>query len=304
MTAGKGIGWKQKVKRQWNRNGIVYVFLLPVMIHYCIFHIFPLLFSAFLTFNNWSIVGKPKFIGMANWMEFLEDKIARKAIWNTLVFSFYYIIPTMAIGLILALLVHSKIRFAVLYKSIFFLPVVTSFVVLSGIWGWIFQGRKFGLVNYLLDLAGLPNQLFFSDPSQAMIVLAGLSMFKVAGITMVYYYSGLLSIPGHLYEAARIDGATGGQAFWRITFPLLLPIHFYVAVVTTIGSFQVFDSAYLLTGGGPNYATTTIVYYMYNSGFVSLRLGYASVIAYVLFFIVFTISLIQKKLLGKDVSYY
>jgi ABC-type sugar transport system permease subunit len=304
VVKGKELAWKQRVAKQWNRNGIVYVVLIPVMLHYFIFQVIPLLFSAYLTFTNWSIVGTPKFVGFANWIQFFDDPIAWKAIGNTLLFSFYYIIPTMALGLILALLVNSKIRFAVVYKSIFFLPVVTSFVVLSGIWDWIFKGTEFGLMNYMLHFVGIQKQLFFSDGNQAMIVLAALSIFKVAGVTMVYYYSGLLSIPTHLYEAARIDGASGWHSFWRITFPLLLPIHFYVAVVTTIGSFQVFDSAYLLTNGGPNYATTTIVFYMYQSAFVSFRLGYASVIAYVLFFIVFIISMIQKKFLGKEISYY
>lgn len=120
---------------------------------------------------------------------------------------------------------------------------------------------------------------------------------------MIYYYAGLQSVPDEYYEAARIDGASKWNIFWKITFPLLMPIHFYVAIITTIGSFQIFDSAFLLTSGGPNFSTTTIVYYLYQEGFTSLRLGYASVLAYVLFFIVFGISLIQKKFLGKEVNY-
>ncbi|GIQ66942.1 hypothetical protein PACILC2_55100 [Paenibacillus cisolokensis] len=134
-------------------------------------------------------------------------------------------------------------------------------------------------------------------------MLAALSVFKVCGSTMVYYYAGLKSIPTHLYEAAKMDGASGWTIFWRITFVLLLPIHFYVAIFTTIGSFQIFDSAYLLTSGGPNYATMTIVYYLYQEGFVGLRMGYASTLAYVLFFIVLALSLVQRKFMGKDLQY-
>jgi multiple sugar transport system permease protein len=294
----------QKVWRQWNRNGIVYVFLVPVLIHYLIFQVIPFVFSAYLTFTNWSIVGKPKFIGLSNWQIFMTDSIAWRAIRNTLLFSAYYIIPTMVLGLILGLLINNNLKLSKFYKAAFFLPVITSFVVLSGIWGWLFKGTDYGLVNYMLSKVGIGNQLFFSNPHQALVLLAGLSIFKMSGITMVYYYSGLRSIPTHLYEAARIDGSSSWNTFWRITFPLLLPTHFYVAVVTTIGSLQIFDSAYLLTNGGPDRATTTIVYYMYDMGFRTMRLGYASVVAYVLFVIVLLISLVQKRFLGKEVSYY
>ena len=183
------------------------------------------------------------------------------------------------------------------------MPVVTSFVVISGIWRWLFRGSEQGIVNQLLGLLNIEPQMFLSSSNQVLIVLAGLSIYKVVGSTMIYYYAGLNSIPEEYYEAAKIDGAGKWKSFWKITFPLLVPIHFYVAITTTIGSFQVFDSAYLLTGGGPNFASNTIVYYMYQQGFSSLRFGYASVLAYALFILVFAVSLIQRKFLGKQVDY-
>ena len=210
----------------------------------------------------------------------------------------------MALGLILALIINSGIKFSKFFKGIFFLPVVTSFVIVAGLWGWLFKGTETGMVNYLLGLFGFDTQLFLSDSSQALMVLAGLSVFKVAGSTMIYYFAGLQSIPKELYEAARIDGASKSKIFWKITFPLLLPIHFYVAIITTIGSFQVFDSTFLLTGGGPNYSTTTIVFYLYQEGFAGLNFSYAAVLSYVLFFIILIISLIQRKYLGKESTNY
>ena len=219
-------------------------------------------------------------------------------------FSVYYIVPTMALGLILALIINSGVKSAGLFKGIFFLPVVTSFVIIAGIWGWLFRGTEAGMINYLLSFVGIEPQLFLSNSSQALAVLAGLSIFKVAGSTMIYYFAGLQSIDRQLYEAARIDGASSIKIFWTITFPLLKPIHFFVAITTTIGSFQIFDSAYLLTGGGPNYATTTIVYYLYEQGFTSLNLSYAAVLSYVLFFIILVISLIQRKYLGQESNNY
>jgi multiple sugar transport system permease protein len=294
---------KERLQKNWNKYGLVYIFLIPILIHFAIFQLFPIVFSFALTFTNWPVIGEPKFIGMKNWLALFNDPLAWKAIWNTLKFSFYYIVPTMALGLILALLINSGKLGAGFFKGLFFLPVVTSFVVISGIWSWIFKGTEDGFVNRFLDIFGVEPQLFLSDSSQALIVLAGLSIFKVCGSTMIYYYAGLQSVPEELYEAARIDGANSWKTFWKITFPLLLPIHFYVAIITTIGSFQIFDSAFLLTSGGPSQSTTTIVYYLYQEGFTSLRLGYASVLAYVLFFIIFLISIIQKKYLGQEVSY-
>ena len=291
-------------KKSWKKNKLVYIVLIPVFIHFAIFQGLPLIGSLFLSFMNWPIIGEPKFIGLANWKAVLHDEMAWKSLYNTTLFTLYYVVPTMALGLILASFLHMGLWVNKIFKGIFFLPVVTSFVVIAGIWAWLFNGNDYGVVNYVLSWFGFESVSFFSSKKMALITLAFLSVFKVAGSTMIYYLAGLNSIPRHLYESASIDGATGWKSFWLITFPLLKPTHFYVAIFTTIGSFQVFDSAYLLTGGGPDYSTTTIVYYMYTVAFTSLRLGYASVLAYILFMIILVISLIQRKYFGKEVSYY
>lgn len=293
-----------RLKAHISRYAIVYVFMIPIMIHFTIFFLAPIIFSFIITFFDWPIVGIPKFVGMGNWVRLIHDSMAWKSLLNTLLFSLYYIVPCMAVGLILALFIQSfKGKMQTFFKGVFFLPVVTSFVAVAGIWAWIFKGTSSGFINQFLSLFGVHSQLFLSSSSQALPVLAGLSIFKVAGSTMVYYFSGLQAIPPEMYEAAKMDGANKWKTFWKITFPLLMPIHFYVAVMTTIGSFQIFDSAFLLTQGGPNFATNTIVYYMYQEGFSNLRLGYASVLAYVVFFLVFIVSLIQKKYMGDSISY-
>lgn len=288
----------------WKRNKIVYIVLTPILLHAMIFQFFPLVFSFYLSFMNWPIIGSPRFVGLSNWLRLLDDPLVWKAMWNTTLFSFYYIAPTMALGLVLAMLINTKVRATNVFKAIFFLPVVTAFVIICGIWIWIFKGSENGLANSLLGFFGVSPQLFFSDPNIALPLLATVSIFKVCGSTMVYYFAGLKSIPDHLYEAAQIDGASSWGRFWNVTFPLLLPTHFYVAIITTIGSFQVFDSAYIITNGGPSYATTTIVLYLYNVAFHGLQFGYASVVSYLLFVVIFMISFIQKKFLGKDTSYY
>ncbi|MFD1781456.1 carbohydrate ABC transporter permease [Fredinandcohnia salidurans] len=286
------------------KNGIVYIVLAPVLIHFLIFQVIPFVYSFVLTFLNYRIIGTSEFVGLRNWKQLFDDPIALKSIWNTVLFSFYYIVPTMALGLILALVIKSGIRFTKIFKGIFFLPVVTSFVVVAGIWEWLFSGTEAGFINYLLSFIGVDAQLFLSDSSQALIVLAGLSIFKVSGSTMIYYFAGLQSIPKDMYEAAKIDGASPLKSFWLITFPLLKPIHFYVLIITTIGSFQIFDSAFLLTNGGPNFSTSTIVFYLYQIGFTNLNFSYAAVLSYVLFAIILIISLIQRKYFGKDQGIY
>ncbi|MFC4557985.1 carbohydrate ABC transporter permease [Virgibacillus kekensis] len=296
--------FKERVKRQWDRNAIVYIFLIPALIHFIVFQVYPFAFSFVLTFMDWKVIGDPEFVGFKHWLAFLNDELAWRAIWNTVLFSIYYIVPTMALGLVLALIINSGVKASGVFKGIFFLPVVTSFVIIAGIWGWLFRGTDSGMVNYLLSLFGVEPQLFLADSEQALLVLAGLSIFKVAGSTMVYYFAGLQSVDKQLYEAARIDGASPFRIFWSITFPLLKPIHFYVAIITTIGSFQIFDSTFLLTGGGPNYSTTTIVFYLYQQGFAGLNLSYAAVLSYVLFFIILVISLIQRKYLGQETNHY
>lgn len=289
------IPFMKKLKRELKKNALVYIVLTPVLIHFMIFQIIPFVISFFLTFFDYKIIGKSNFVGLKHWFYFFKDPIALRSLWNTVLFSAYYILPTLALGLILALIINSNIKGAKYLKLIFFLPVVTSFVIIAGVWAWIFTGTEVGIVNYLLSFVGIDPQLFLSNSKQSLFVLAGLSVFKVCGNTMIYYYAGLKSVDKQVYEAAKIDGASPLRTFWSITFPILKPIHFYVLITTTIGSFQIFDSAYLLTSGGPNFSTTTLVYYLYQQGFTSLNLSYAAVISYILFAIILVISLIQRR---------
>jgi len=208
LNARKDLSLGKRMKNEWNRNTIVYIFMIPILIHFIIFQAYPLVYSFILTFMDWSPVGSSDFVGLDNWIRFLNDDLAWRAIWNTILFTIYFVVPTMALGLIFAIVVNSGIKMAGFFKGVFFLPVVTSFVIVAGIWNWVFQGNENGMVNYLLGLMGIDPQLFLSSSTQALIVLAGLSIFKVSGQMMIYYFAGLKSIPPELYEAARIDGAS------------------------------------------------------------------------------------------------
>jgi multiple sugar transport system permease protein len=299
----KKIPLNKRILKELKINGFAYIVVFAALVHFCIFKAFPFLSSFVLSFYKYKFGGHSKFIGLENWTRTLNDPIMWKSLANTGIFTLYFVIPSMIVGLILALLINAKVRNTHIFRVIYFLPVVTSFVVVAGIWKWIFAAQSDGIANFFLALIGIPPQIFLSDDKLALVVLAGLSIFKAAGSVMIYYFGGLKQIPESLYEAASIDGASGARQFFKITLPLLKPTTLFVAIMSTIGSFQVFDSAYLLTGGGPNYATSTIVYYIYKKAFVTMNFGEACSVSIILFVIILGISLIQKKLIGDDISY-
>lgn len=294
----------KKIFMELKANSFSYIIVSLALVHFMIFKAIPFVSSFVLSFFKFKFNGNSRFVGLENWMAMFKDELMWRSLWNTTLFTLYYVFPTMVLGLILALLINSKVRGTKLFRVIYFLPVVTSFVVVAGIWKWIFISQDNGVANTFLKLFHIPPQKFLDDVHLALPVLAALSVFKVAGTVMIYYFGGLKQIPESLYEAASIDGATGLRAFFSITLPMLKPTTLYVAIITTIGSFQVFDSAYLLTGGGPNYATNTIVFYIYQKAFVNMDFGYASALSIVLFLIILVISGLQKRLIGEDVSYY
>jgi multiple sugar transport system permease protein len=298
------LSWFGRVKRELQRNSFAYIVMLPVLVHFTLFEFGPFIFSFVLTFMDWPLIGTPKFVGLANWTASFGDPLVWKSLWNTTLFAVYYVIPTIALGFLLALMISSDLPGTAALRIMVLVPFVTSGVIVAGIWQYIFKGNENGLFNFLIGQFGATPRAYFSDPTLAMIVLASLSIFRISGYLMIYYLAGLRSIPRHLYEAAEIDGAGGFATVWHITLPLLKPIHFFVAVITTIGAFQVFEQMFVITRGGPAFATTTIVYYLYQVGFNMLRMGYATVVAFVLFVVVFILSTIQRRYLGKEVSFY
>ena len=296
--------WLARARRELRRNHFAYIVMLPVLIHFTLFEFGPFIFSFVLTFMDRPLIGTPKFVGSANWQASFKDPLVWRSLWNTTLFAIYYVIPTITLGFLMALMISTDLLGTRLLRIIVLVPFVTSGVIVAGIWQYIFKGNENGLANYFIGLFGAEPRAFFSDPRLAMIVLASLSIFRISGYLMIYYLAGLRSIPRHLYEAAEIDGANRFDSIWFITLPLLRPIHFFVAVITTIGAFQVFEQMYVITRGGPAFATTTIVYYLYQVGFNMLRMGYATVVAFILFVVVFSLSTIQRRYLGKEVSYY
>ncbi len=279
------------LKRDWL---IAYLFLLPSFLSVVVFLLFPLGMGVFVSFTEWSTLQAPKFIGLANYARLLQDDRVRITLLNTAYYAALLVPLDLVLPLLLALAMNQKIRGIVAFRTFFFMPVVTSMVAVALIWRWLYNS-EFGLLNTLLYSVGIPAVGWLTDPAWAMPSIVLMTSWKGAGYNMILYLAGLQGIPEQYYEAAKIDGANGYQQFRYITVPLLTPTMFFILIMTLIGAFQVFDSVYMMTGGGPGTATLTVVYHIYSNAFQTFAMGYAAAIAWLLFAIIFAITFIQFR---------
>ncbi len=272
-----------------------YVFVLPIMLGFLVFMLYPVLASLYLSFTDSDGIRQPNFIGLENYIALLDDRIFKKTMINTL----YYVIGTVPLGVFIALLIaimlNSKIRFLNFYRAGIFLPVVTSMIAVATVWKWLYN-TQYGLINGILGKMGLFQPDWLSSTTWAMPSIIIMSIWKGLGFNMVIFLAGLQGISPSLYEAAKIDGANAIQRFFHITIPLLRHTTLFVVVLAIIGSFQVFDQVYVMTAGGPANSTSVIVYYIYQNAFQFFKQGYASAIAYVLFALIFVVTLVQIKI--------
>lgn len=276
------------------------IFLLPAAVGTIVFIAIPVFFSFFLSFCDWDLLSDITFVGFSNYKELLQSSEFALILKNTFVFSLSTTIIAIIIPLVLAACLNSKIRGAEFFKTAYFLPFVTPMIVIAIVWEWIFD-PNFGLLNHILKLH--INWLY--DTKTAMLALILVSAWKLIGYNMVIFLSGFSTINQSLYEAAKIDGANPVKTFFKITLPLLSPTVFFVAIITTISSFQVFDLIYLMTQGGPLNSTNVIVYWIYKNSFEFFNIGEASAGAYILFLIIFVLTYMQwimrKKWVFNDV---
>ncbi len=277
-------------------------FISPSFIHLVVFVFTPIIFSAYLSLHRWDIVVPEKpFVGLGNFSDMAGDSMFWNALKNTLLYSLN--VPFgMALSLIVALMMHRKLKGLNILRTLYFLPSVTSFVAIALVWMWIYH-PTFGAANFFLSLVGLPPQQWLNSSGSAMISIMIFTIWMGIGYQMVIFLAGLQGIPEEFYEAARIDGASRWQRFWSITLPLLKPTTFFILVTSFIASFQVFTTVYIMTAGGPVRSTDVIVYHIYQSAWEQLRMGYASAMSWVLFVIIMIATWIQFKLMGKGVDY-
>lgn len=285
----------------WRSLGFIWVVLIPILIQYTLTTMVPMVMSFVLTFTNWSLMGVKKYIGLENWKRLLSDPEVWNSLKVTVTYALYVVIPVVVIGLILALIINQKRRFVGFYKGTYFFPVITSSIVLASIWKWLFVATDTGVINQLIGLIGIPPQFFFGQ-DLALFTVALLGIFQSLGTSMVYFYAGLKGIPTELIEAAKVDGCTAVQSFFRVTLPLLKPTFAYVLIIMTSGALKVYDSIYMMFNqtGGPMNAANTLVMHTWRTSFTMMQMGYGSTIAYVLFFLILIISIIQFTVTNRD----
>lgn len=283
--------------RAW-RERSAYLFIAPGVIIFSVFTLAALIFAFYLTFHRWSIIESEKpYVGMTNYDVMIHDERFVKSILNTIYFTGASVPLTMIIGLGLALLLNQPIPFRAVFRTAYYLPVVTPFVVSALLWKWLYNGQ-YGLFNYYLLKGHIIDQplLWLSDKELAMPAVVLMSVWSGVGFSMVVYLAGLQAIPGELYESAKLDGAGTLRRIRFVTIPMLRPTTLFLLVMGVISSLQVFTQIFVMTSGGPVNKTTTMVYYMYQWAFKYYDMGYASTLAFALFVMLLVFTWFQLRL--------
>jgi multiple sugar transport system permease protein len=246
-----------------------------------VFRVIPIGSSLYLGFTDWTLLGNPGFIGLENYKEAFANPDFLQVISNTFVFSIIYVAGSMLLGMLLALLIHTSFKGIGFFRATIYLPVVTSAVAVGIVWNWLL-GPTYGIINILIEKIGFEAPYWLSDSRLVLKSVAAVQVWKMAGYYMILFLAGLKNVSQDTLEAAIVDGANSTQSFFKITLPMISPTIFFVLTVAIIDSFKNFELIYSMTKGGPQNASTTLVYSVYVNAFVHYRVGYASSVAYVL----------------------
>ncbi len=280
-----------------------YAFISPWLIGFLLFVLGPVLASIYLSFTKYELFTPPQWVGLSNYKELVfQDPLFPKSLYNTLFYTAFAVPLGVIFALILSILLNNKLFGIRWFRTIYYLPAVTSGVAVSMLWLWLFN-PQFGLINVLLNMIGIkegPGWLVDARWSKPALIL--MSLWAVGGGTVIYL-AGLQGIPQQLYEAAEVDGATWWSKFWYVTIPMISPVIFFNMIMGIIGSFQVFTQAYIITGGGPVDSTLFYVLYLFRNAFMLFRMGYASAMAWILFIIILIVTLVQFKVATHWVYY-
>ena len=303
---------RKAASRFGNRGGLAgYFFVAPSLIFIVAFVVLPIFGALWYSFTDYDLMSAPKWVGLRNYNNLLDDNRYPAAIRNTLAFAFATVPTGVVTSLLLAMLINRSVRGIYSFRAMFYMPVVSSFVAVSLIWLW-FYDVQIGLFNDIFETVGIPRIKWLRSQDTSLMSIILLSVWKNMGLNMVIYMAGLQGIPGHLYEAAEIDGAGRVSQFFRITFPLLAPTTFFVVIVYFIGALQMFIQVMIMTmvgentsalTGGPVDSTVTVVLLVFSNAFEYLKMGYASAMSFVLFLIIGVVTLINTRLLSYDVDF-
>jgi ABC-type sugar transport system permease subunit len=286
-------------RRRLNIAGVIFV--LPSIALFAAFLAGPLVYALYISFHKWSMLGHSEWIGLANYRRIFRDDIFLHSLKNTLLFSAMFVPSVTVTALFAAALLDRKIRGRALFKALVFVPVITPSTIVGVVWVFAYQ-PELGLINELLRTLHLPTSLWLGSSRIALPALVAVTIWQRFGWFMILFLAGLQDIPVEVKEAASIDGASPRQSFFHITLPLLRPTIVLVTVLAAISGFQVFDLIFLMTEGGPAYATQTLSYYIYVKAFRNFDMGYAAAMSYALFVILVILTLIQMRVMRSRVD--
>lgn len=272
-----------------------YLFILPPVIGFLLFTLYPALYSVYGSFTDWNGLGQMNFIGLDNFKDILTDDFFYKSMFNTL-FLMIGIPIGLVISLLLALGLNRKIPGTTTFRVIYYVPVISSLAAISILWQWAYNG-DYGLVNQFLDLFGIKGPNWLANTATVKPALIIMTIWKGLGYSMLLYLAALQSVSRSYYEAAELDGASGFKMFRHITWPMVKPVTFFLVVTNIIGGSQIFTEINIMTPtGGPEFSSATIVFYIWQKAFDNLQMGYASAMAVILGLFIFIITLVQFKM--------
>lgn len=293
----------KKMKLDLKKISSVGLFVIPALIPLIVFWIYPILKSIYISFTNWDYMSPTyDFVFLDNFKALFQDARFYNALWNTLIFTVGTLIPTIVIGLVLALLLQKSFKGSGIIKFILFSPWITPTVAISIVWTWIYN-PDVGIANTILNFFGLPGLQWIKSSETAMLSVIIVTVWKSLGYAMIFYLSALEKVPKELYEASGMDGAKAWQRFRDVTIPCISPTTFFLMIITMVNSLQAYDQIQILTQGGPSGSTRTLLYMYYQLGFEEFNMGQATAVAIVLILITVLLSVFQFTGSKKWVNY-
>jgi multiple sugar transport system permease protein len=296
---GRLLHWFKSPKGQRTFYG--YLFLSPFIFGVLLWVVYPALTAAWLTFQEWNLITPSKYVGFKNFVTMFNDPLFWQALKVTTIFTFFSVPLSLLMSFLTALLINTKVKGIAIFRTIYYLPSIVPAVANAVLWAWILN-TDFGLLNEMIHSFGLPKVAWLQEPKYALPAIILMSMWGL-GQSMIIFLAGLQGIDEVYYEAAKIDGAGKWAQMVHITVPMMSSVAFFNLIMGVIGSFQIFTAGYLITNGGPENSTLFYVLYLYRVGFRFFKMGYASALSWVLFFIILIFTVIIFRTVGRNVYY-
>lgn len=282
----------------FNQTWSAYAFLAPALVILFLSLLLPAAATVVMSFTDVSFLKPTSFVGFDNYIKLFQDTRFLQAVGNTAYYTVGVTFPTMILGLFAAVALNRQVPGRIVFRTIFYLPVLTSLIAAAVVWAYVYEPYA-GPLNNILAQVGIPPKPWLQDPNLAMNALIVMAIWRDFGTAMIIYLAGLQDIPKDLYEAARLDGAKGKDTFLRITVPMLSSVSFYLLIILIVQTFQVFGAIYVMTQGGPLGSTETVVYQMYQTAFSYTEFGYAAAMSTVLFFTILLFSIVGTRIMRR-----